>query len=284
MDIAGLPVPADMQGVSLAPCSRGRRPPAGEPATTTATTTTRATIITRAHYGLRTMTHKLIYFWKKNQWEMYDLASDPDELHNLYNDPSQQQTVTQLKAELYRSRRRSKTTTNTPTSNLLRGPIDERIQMFRGPRPSRSPPSASRRRHQNQSAGRRLEAIETIALPFANWIDQLCRLCASAIGPKAILASGTNNTAPKANGRINSLDGRGRIHSSANNIATSSIHTVRQPAIADGAKSFRLRQMRKPMKATSNLMAIKLARRPEQTGQTGRACPGSNRCVIRQKR
>jgi arylsulfatase A-like enzyme len=48
------------------------------------------------------MTHKLIYFWKKDQWEMYDLAGDPDELHNLYNDPAQQETVANLKAELYR--------------------------------------------------------------------------------------------------------------------------------------------------------------------------------------
>ncbi len=35
---------------------------------------------TRAHYGVRTLTHKLIYFWKKDQWEMYDLVRDPDEL------------------------------------------------------------------------------------------------------------------------------------------------------------------------------------------------------------
>ena len=28
---------------------------------------------TRAHYGVRTATHKLIYFWKKDQWELYDL-------------------------------------------------------------------------------------------------------------------------------------------------------------------------------------------------------------------
>ena len=29
---------------------------------------------TRAHYGVRTRTHKLIYFWKKNQWELFDLV------------------------------------------------------------------------------------------------------------------------------------------------------------------------------------------------------------------
>jgi hypothetical protein len=39
---------------------------------------------TRAHYGVRTMTHKLIYFWKKDQWELFDLVNDPYELHNLY--------------------------------------------------------------------------------------------------------------------------------------------------------------------------------------------------------
>ncbi len=32
---------------------------------------------TRAHYGVRTATHKLIYFWKKDQWELFDLRCDP---------------------------------------------------------------------------------------------------------------------------------------------------------------------------------------------------------------
>ncbi len=39
---------------------------------------------TRAHYGVRTRTHKLIHFWKKDQWELFDLVNDPLELHNLY--------------------------------------------------------------------------------------------------------------------------------------------------------------------------------------------------------
>ena len=42
---------------------------------------------TRAHYGVRTETHKLIYFWKKDQWECYDLVADPEEMHNIYDDP-----------------------------------------------------------------------------------------------------------------------------------------------------------------------------------------------------
>ena len=43
---------------------------------------------TRAHYSVHTTTQKLIYFWKKNQWEMYDLVADPGELHNLYAAPA----------------------------------------------------------------------------------------------------------------------------------------------------------------------------------------------------
>ncbi len=57
---------------------------------------------TRAHYSVHTTTQKLIYFWKKNQWEMYDLVADPGELHNLYAAPAQAETVAKLKAELYR--------------------------------------------------------------------------------------------------------------------------------------------------------------------------------------
>ena len=51
---------------------------------------------------MRTETHKLIYFWKKDQWECYDLIHDPHELHNIYNDPAAAPIVADLKKELYR--------------------------------------------------------------------------------------------------------------------------------------------------------------------------------------
>ena len=60
---------------------------------------------TRAHYGVRTRTHKLIYFWKKDQWELFDLRNDPDELHNLYGEPGQQALIAQLEGELARLRK-----------------------------------------------------------------------------------------------------------------------------------------------------------------------------------
>jgi arylsulfatase A-like enzyme len=109
MDIAGLSVPSDMQGRSLVPLLKSTAAPSDwresyyyryyhDPGDHN----------TRAHYGVRTKTHKLIYFWKKDQWEMFDLVHDPDELHNLYNDPSQQNQVAALKNELYRLKKEVK--------------------------------------------------------------------------------------------------------------------------------------------------------------------------------
>jgi arylsulfatase A-like enzyme len=108
MDIAGLPVPSDMQGRSLVPLLKGAAPSDWRASYYYRYYHDPGDHNTRAHYGVRTTTHKLIYFWKKDQWEMYDLVKDPDELHNLYNDPSQKQMVADLKKELYRLKKEVK--------------------------------------------------------------------------------------------------------------------------------------------------------------------------------
>jgi len=105
LEMAGAPVPSDMQGRSLMPLLRGRKP-----------FTWRNSFYyryyhdpghhnTRAHYGVRTETHKLIYFWKKNQWEFYNLQSDPFELNNLYGHPAYAGLVEKLKRELFRQKK-----------------------------------------------------------------------------------------------------------------------------------------------------------------------------------
>jgi arylsulfatase A-like enzyme len=108
MDLAGLPVPADMQGRSLVPLLKGERPEDWRTSWYYRYYHDPGDHNTRAHYGVRTATHKLIYFWKKDQWEMFDLVKDPDELHNLYNDPAQQEVVAKLKTELYRLKKEVK--------------------------------------------------------------------------------------------------------------------------------------------------------------------------------
>jgi arylsulfatase A-like enzyme len=108
LDLAGQPVPGDMQGRSLVPLLKGVRPADWRTSFYYRYYHDPGDHNTRAHYGVRTATHKLICFWKTDQWELYNLAQDPDEMRNLYRDPSQAATVAQLKAELFRLKKELK--------------------------------------------------------------------------------------------------------------------------------------------------------------------------------
>ena len=56
------------------------------------------------HYGIRTDRYKLIHFYNIDEWELYDLKRDPDELTNIYHDSQSQQVVSELKTELAKLR------------------------------------------------------------------------------------------------------------------------------------------------------------------------------------
>lgn len=116
LDYAGIPIPAEMQGVSGRAMLRGESPPDWQ-----------RSFYYRywdhgghghnvcAHYGLRTMTHKLIYFhppkvtWNgivdaeprlAPYWELFDLVKDPNELRNVHDDPVYASVRAELKREL----------------------------------------------------------------------------------------------------------------------------------------------------------------------------------------
>jgi N-acetylglucosamine-6-sulfatase len=68
-----------------------------------------------AHLGIRTKTHKLIYFYGCNYdggyqtppgWELYDLVNDPFETQNLYDEPKYAELVKELKKQLSQTRER----------------------------------------------------------------------------------------------------------------------------------------------------------------------------------
>jgi arylsulfatase A-like enzyme len=64
---------------------------------------------------VRTERYKLIHFYNDiDEWELYDLKSDPDEMRNVYNDPAHADTVKELTAELKRLREKYKDTTGAP--------------------------------------------------------------------------------------------------------------------------------------------------------------------------
>ena len=108
LDLAGLPIPAPMQGRSLVPLLRGERPFDWRRAVYYRYYHDPGHHDTRAHLGVRTATHKLIHYWKKDAWELFDLRRDPTEQHNLLHDPAEAarpevaQAFTDLKAEIAR--------------------------------------------------------------------------------------------------------------------------------------------------------------------------------------
>ncbi len=108
LDAAGRPTPSDMQGRSFLPIWEGHTPKDWRHAMYYRYYHDPGDHNTRAHYGIRTDDHKLIYFWKKDQWECYDLLHDPSEMHNIYNEPSAQPLVAKLKKELYRLKKEVK--------------------------------------------------------------------------------------------------------------------------------------------------------------------------------
>jgi arylsulfatase A-like enzyme len=89
LDLAGVPVPDSMQGRSLAPLLRGETPADWRRSVYYRYYHDPGHHDTRAHYGVRTATHKLIRYWTRDAWELYDLRADPDELHNLLADPEE---------------------------------------------------------------------------------------------------------------------------------------------------------------------------------------------------
>ncbi|MFD8531114.1 sulfatase [Streptosporangium canum] len=72
-----------------------------------------------AHYGYRTDRYKIIYFYNDGmnipgtgpfvyppEWELYDMAVDPDELTNVYNNPEYKDVREELKAAMWRAQAR----------------------------------------------------------------------------------------------------------------------------------------------------------------------------------
>ena len=53
------------------------------------------------HYGIRTDRYKLIHFYYDiDQWELYDLQNDPNELNNLIGNDKYANIISNLKSEL----------------------------------------------------------------------------------------------------------------------------------------------------------------------------------------
>ncbi len=101
LDLAGLPIPEDIQGVSLLPLLKGENPSDWRKSLYYHYYEYPAEHAVRRHYGVRTERYKLMHFYQDiDAWELYDLQEDPTEMHNLYGQPGTEELTKELKAEL----------------------------------------------------------------------------------------------------------------------------------------------------------------------------------------
>jgi arylsulfatase A-like enzyme len=105
LELAGLPIPSDIQGRSFVPLLDGKTPEGWRTSFYYRYYHYPQHHRVQPHYGVRTETHKLIFFNRIGEWELYDFVKDPHELKNVYADPAYAETVTKLKAEMERLRR-----------------------------------------------------------------------------------------------------------------------------------------------------------------------------------
>jgi arylsulfatase A-like enzyme len=115
LELAGVEIPADMQGRSLVPLLKGTPPEdwrtsfyyhfyEGPPAVHTVC----------EHYGVTDGRYKLIHYYKIDQWELFDLATDPDEMRSVYGQPVYAAPRQRLLDELGRLRAELGVTSNDP--------------------------------------------------------------------------------------------------------------------------------------------------------------------------
>jgi arylsulfatase A-like enzyme len=117
LNLAGVPVPDDMQGRSIRPLLKGNTPQNWRGSMYYHYYEFPAVHMVKRHYGVRTKRYKLIHFYQDiDAWELYDLVKDPNELNNVYDNPAYANVVKELKAELKRLRKEYKDTTGLPVS------------------------------------------------------------------------------------------------------------------------------------------------------------------------
>ena len=102
LELAGIDIPEEIQGVSLVPLFEGD----GE------AENWRTSLyyhyyefpsihMAKRHVGVRTDRYKLIYFYNDiEEFELYDLENDPYEMNNLYDHPEYSAVLNSMKMEL----------------------------------------------------------------------------------------------------------------------------------------------------------------------------------------
>lgn len=107
LDVAGVDVPADMQGRSFVPLLHGKTPPDWRDSFYYHYYEFPGAHSVRRHDGVADGHYKLIRFYEPDvdQWELYDLSQDPKEMKSVYGDPRYASAQQRLSAALMQQRK-----------------------------------------------------------------------------------------------------------------------------------------------------------------------------------
>ncbi len=101
LEAAGIPAPADMQGESLLPLLTGNSESWTRDAVYYHYYEYPAVHMVKRHYAIVTEQYKLVhYYYDVDEWELIDRIKDPQELRNVYGDPSYAPVVAELHRKL----------------------------------------------------------------------------------------------------------------------------------------------------------------------------------------
>jgi arylsulfatase A-like enzyme len=120
LDLANVPVPDDMQGRSLKPVLKGKPPDDWRTSMYYHYYEFGGNHWVLPHYGVRTERYKLINYYTANEWELFDLKKDPDEMESLFKwdgydvHPGYEEVTDNLVAELKKLRKKYNDNTGQP--------------------------------------------------------------------------------------------------------------------------------------------------------------------------
>jgi arylsulfatase A-like enzyme len=130
LDLLGLPVPPEMQGRSIAPLLTGKAPDDWQKSYYYHYYEFAPPHWVFPHYGIRTEKYKLIHYYTVNEWELFDLEKDPDEMENLWEwsgfkvHPGYEEVAADLVNQLQALREKYKDNTGTAPKIWPRGASD----------------------------------------------------------------------------------------------------------------------------------------------------------------
>ncbi|SHF83560.1 Arylsulfatase A [Arenibacter palladensis] len=105
LDLAGAPIPEDMQGKSIVPLLKAETPDNWRKSLYYHYYEYPGAHSVRKHEGVANKRYKLIRFYGQDvpngeEWEFYDIKSDPSEMNNIYASTDYAKSISEMKTEL----------------------------------------------------------------------------------------------------------------------------------------------------------------------------------------